>query len=68
MNDAWTIRAVVILLGCIALGGLTGTIALSALGRPISESAITITASAVGALGSILARTSTADKGDKQNG
>lgn len=66
MSDAWTIRAVVVLLGTVALAGLTGTIVLSAMGKPISESAITITASAVGALGSILARTSTT--GAEHNG
>lgn len=59
MNDAGTIRSVVILLGAIALIGLIGTLVLSGMGKPVSESVVSVMSGASGALAAILARTST---------
>ena len=58
VNDRWTIRAVVVLLGVIALFSLTvmGWLALD--GKDIPEAIVALGSSSAGSLATLLARTS----------
>lgn len=57
-NDRWTIRAVVVLLGLIAIVSLSvmGWLALD--GKEIPEAIVALGSSSAGALSALLARTS----------
>lgn len=72
MTDRFTVRAVVVLLGLIAMLGLSliGILALDDKGIP--EALTAITSAAAGALGALLARTSVEQhiitNGDGQGG
>lgn len=63
MTDQRTVRAVVLLLGSIALVGLCGVVGLVALDKPAEAVAVVVglTGPAIGALATLLASTRSVD-------
>src|SRR5687768_14973661 len=58
MTDTFTVRAVIVFLGIIALSGVVGGFYLAAQAKTVPDFIIGITATAIGALGGILSKTS----------
>lgn len=61
MNDVWTVRAVTMLLGVIAISGVLGGVLLASSDRQLPEALVAVCSGAAGALGALLARTSSRD-------
>jgi len=57
MTDRWTIRAVTVFLGLIAVLCVAGGFALSFVGKDIPEAMVGIGSAALGSLATLLART-----------
>ena len=61
-TDRWTVQMVVLFIGLSGLTTIAGLIALAYLGRDIPEPLSTLGGAAIGALGTLLARTSTEER------
>lgn len=57
-NDRFTIRGVIVILGLVAVGALLAGSVLAYQGKPIPDFIVATLGAAVGAVGSLLAKTS----------
>lgn len=67
-TDRLTVQMVVAFIGLFGLLTIGGLIALAYVGRSIPDPLSALGGAAVGALGSLLARTSTVDRGEDKGG
>lgn len=68
MTDRFTVRAVIVFLGIIATAGVVGGFVLASGSKSVPDFIIGITSTAIGALGGILAKTSSEPVGTTQAG